>query len=32
LLEVPGSENKGPDAEELRKVRELHARWTEAAG
>jgi len=27
-LETPGAENKGPDAEEVRKLRELHARWT----
>jgi len=27
-LEVPGIEKKGPNAHELRKVRELHARWT----
>ncbi len=27
LLEVPGKEGKGPDAEEVRKLRELHARW-----
>jgi endonuclease IV len=26
-LEVPGQEKKGPDANELAKVRELHARW-----
>lgn len=29
LLEVPGREGKGPDAEELRKVRELHARFAD---
>jgi deoxyribonuclease-4 len=27
-LEVPGTEDKGPDAAEIRKLRELHARWT----
>jgi len=27
-LEVPGSDKHGPDANELRKLRELHARWT----
>ena len=27
-LEVPGIEKQGPNAEEIRKVRELHARWT----
>ena len=26
-LEVPGKEKKGPDADELAKVRALHARW-----
>jgi deoxyribonuclease IV len=26
-LEVPGVEKKGPSADELRKLRELHARW-----
>ena len=30
LLEVPGKDNKGPDADEVRKLRELHARWTKA--
>lgn len=29
LLEVPGREGKGPDAEELRKARELHARFAD---
>jgi deoxyribonuclease IV len=29
-LEVPGKEKKGPDADEVRKLRELHARWTTA--
>ena len=28
LLEVPGRDNHGPDADEVRKLRELHARWT----
>jgi deoxyribonuclease-4 len=28
LLEVPGKDGKGPDADEVRKLRELHARWT----
>ena len=27
-LETPGPEGRGPDAAELAKVRELHARWT----
>lgn len=27
-LEVPGPDKHGPDANELRKLRELHARWT----
>jgi deoxyribonuclease IV len=27
LLEVPGKDNKGPDADEMRKLKELHARW-----
>jgi len=27
VLEVPGPDNHGPDAEEIRKLRELHARW-----
>ena len=31
LLEVPGRDGHGPDAEEVRKLRELHARWTGAA-
>ena len=26
-LEVPGKDKKGPDAEEIAKLRELHARW-----
>ncbi len=28
VMEVPGPEKHGPDAAEVRKVRELHARWT----
>jgi deoxyribonuclease-4 len=28
VLEVPGKDGRGPNAEELRKLRELHARWT----
>ena len=27
LLEVPGRNGKGPDADEVRKLKELHARW-----
>jgi deoxyribonuclease-4 len=27
VLEVPGPDNHGPDAEEIRKLRKLHARW-----
>jgi deoxyribonuclease-4 len=27
-LEVPGRNKQGPDAHEIRKLRELHARWT----
>jgi hypothetical protein len=27
-LEVPGAGHSGPNADELRKLRELHARWT----
>ena len=27
LLEVPGRDGHGPDADEVRKLRELHARW-----
>jgi deoxyribonuclease-4 len=26
-LEVPGKEKKGPDADQIRKLRDLHARW-----
>jgi deoxyribonuclease IV len=28
VLEVPGPDNRGPDANEVRKTKELHARWT----
>ena len=28
LLEVPGKDGRGPDADEVRKLKELHARWT----
>jgi deoxyribonuclease-4 len=28
ILEVPGPDGHGPDADEVRKLRELHARWT----
>jgi deoxyribonuclease-4 len=28
LLEVPGKDGHGPDADEVRKLRDLHARWT----
>jgi deoxyribonuclease-4 len=27
LLEVPGTNGRGPDAEQVRKLKELHARW-----
>ena len=27
VLEVPGKEGRGPDADQVRKLRELHARW-----
>jgi deoxyribonuclease IV len=27
-LEVPGEDKHGPDADEIRKLRDLHARWT----
>jgi deoxyribonuclease-4 len=27
LLEVPGADGKGPDADEVRKLKELHGRW-----
>jgi deoxyribonuclease IV len=32
FLEVPGVNKEGPNAEELRKVRELHERWCATAG
>ena len=28
VMEVPGPDNHGPDAGEMKKLRELHARWT----
>jgi deoxyribonuclease IV len=28
VLEVPGKDGHGPDAEQVTKLRELHARWT----
>ena len=28
ILEVPGRDGKGPNAQELEKLRDLHARWT----
>jgi len=28
VLEVPGEDGHGPNADEIRKLRELHARWT----
>jgi deoxyribonuclease IV len=31
LLEVPGQDGHGPDADEVRKLKELHARWTKKA-
>ncbi|HWN21616.1 MAG TPA: deoxyribonuclease IV [Gaiellaceae bacterium] len=30
VMEVPGPDNHGPDAAEVRKVRALHARWSKA--
>jgi deoxyribonuclease-4 len=27
LMETPGPDNHGPDAEEMQKLRDLHARW-----
>ena len=30
VLETAGPDNRGPDAEEVRKAKELHARWTTA--
>jgi deoxyribonuclease IV len=32
VLEVPGQDGHGPDADELRKLRELNTRWESAAG
>ncbi len=31
VLEVAGPDNRGPDADEIRKAKELHARWTKKA-
>ena len=31
ILEVPGADDHGPDSEEIRKTRELHARWSARA-
>ena len=31
LLEVPGPDNHGPDAAEVQKLRDLHARWSKRA-
>ena len=31
LLEVPGKDGHGPDADEVKKLKELHARWAERA-
>jgi hypothetical protein len=28
VLEVAGPDNRGPDANEVRKAKDLHARWT----
>ena len=28
VLEVPGADGHGPNADEVRKLRELHARWS----
>jgi deoxyribonuclease IV len=30
FLEVPGKDGHGPDADELEKIRDIHARWTAA--
>jgi hypothetical protein len=30
LLEVPGPDNHGPDAGEIRKLKALHGRWAGA--
>ena len=32
ILEVPGKDDHGPDADEVRKLRELHDRWTTRSG
>jgi deoxyribonuclease IV len=32
FLEVPGADKHGPDANELKKVRNMHARWAGTAG
>jgi deoxyribonuclease IV len=32
FLEVPGVDKKGPNPDELRKVREMHGRWVATAG
>jgi deoxyribonuclease-4 len=32
FLEVPGVDKKGPNADELRKTREIHQRWVATAG
>jgi len=31
VLEVPGADGHGPNADEVRKLRELHARWAQAS-
>ena len=31
-LETPGADKHGPDANEVRKLRELHERWTKKPG
>ena len=31
VLEVPGKDGKGPDADEVRKLKELHSRWVRPA-
>jgi deoxyribonuclease IV len=30
VLEVPGPDGHGPDADEIRKTKEIHARWTQS--
>jgi len=32
FLEVPGKDKHGPNADELEKVRDMHARWVDTAG